>query len=117
MKNIVVSDQTLVAQRVYTFHGTNVLTLRIGFPFKQGGVFQCDVQIIEFATDSIFAMGIDAIDALDLALWMAGTAVQRISETQFNGKLEWLGSSGDSPSIGLPSIPSSHSSVESFRPY
>lgn len=116
MSNIVVSDQTLVAQRVYTFHGTDVLTSRIGLPSQQDVWFQCDVQIIEFATDSIFAMGIDAIDALDLALSMADTAVQRISETKYNGELKWIGS-GAKPSIGLPSIPLSHSSVESFRPY
>lgn len=83
-----------------------MLTLRIGKPIDEDGYWRCNIQIVEFENESMFVMGIDSVQAIDDALWMAGTVVHRVSLEKFSGLLTWDGADEGKP-IGLPRVPES----------
>ena len=93
-----------IAERVYRSGETPVLTLRFYLPYSDApGTYKCEYELSGAINKSIAVAGIDAISAIDNAFWMAGSELDGLNESQFDGKLRWDGADDDRP-IGLPVI-------------
>jgi hypothetical protein len=68
------------------------LTVKIGFPraVSDGNDFFCPIQIVGDGEDRVFAaMGVDSLQALDLALKSVATRVDSLNRS-LNGRLRWF---------------------------
>jgi hypothetical protein len=94
----------MIAERIYWSGETPMLKLRLYLPYSDTpGVYKCRYELSGAVNKSMAIAGIDAIDAIDNALWMAGSELVGLNESQFDGKLRWEGADDDKP-IGLPVI-------------
>jgi len=105
------SDQRLpasdiVAQREYFVKDATppmVITARIGMPRKRAdGRYECGAELQEPAMTTLRYMnGVDAFEAIQLALVVLGVDLKHINE-QLDGALCWQQSN---QGVGLPSYP------------
>jgi hypothetical protein len=84
------ADQTWIASRHLTVDGVERVTIRIGAPVSDGGAFRCAVEVAGLDQHSIAssAYGADTIQALMLALQMAGDTLYASNEG-VRGALRW----------------------------
>jgi hypothetical protein len=98
-------EHTLVGERQFYSNNALVCSVKVYAPKRdESGYYRCDYEFVgQHSEYSGFAAGLDAIEALDNALWMVGTKLTGINEAVYDGKLRWEGAEPNRP-IGLPVI-------------
>ena len=109
------SERTIIAERVYKVSDSNeTLILRFYMPFKdESGRYTCQYELLERPQTAVVAKGLDAVDAIDTAFWLAGSQLAGLNESLFNGKLHWEGAQPNKP-IGLPVIIDENTPVQDY---
>ena len=99
-------ERTLIGERVFTVKEQGIaFSVRFYKPVQDSvGDYRCEYEFLgQWEEYSGYTAGIDAIDALDNALWMVGTKLAGLNDTKYGGKLIWEGAEPNKP-IGLPVI-------------
>ncbi len=95
---------SIIATRRYFTPSGAELTVQIYAPYRdQSGSFRCWYATTGAVTSSIFAVGLDSVEAIDNVLWLLGTEIARLDKSFFHEQLQWIGSDEDKR-IGLPEI-------------
>lgn len=93
---------TIIAVRELDLHGGGKVTVTIGKPekFPDAEDYYCSYQIIGIKRSSVrYAGGVDAVQALELALKMIGADLYTSDEARA-GALSWKGN--DEGDLGFP---------------
>ncbi|HUS18436.1 MAG TPA: ribonuclease E inhibitor RraB [Terriglobales bacterium] len=93
----------IIARRVIKTPDGKALEVRMGLPQQvgEGPDSYCPIQISGSSDERILKVGgVDAFQAMQLAMKIVGTDLALLNNREYDGKLEWL-DSGD-PDLGFP---------------
>jgi hypothetical protein len=106
-QNEQLSDVDAIATRRYVIRGSDpsaMVTVRLGVPMRRAdGLYECAVELTDPSGTMLrFPCGVDAMEALQLALILIGTDLKHINE-QVDGALFWV--EGNREDLGVPTYP------------